>query len=517
MSHRHCPPAFRHEGPGLAKPVNRGVPVRRLTLRACAMLVVLVVSGCAQLRPDFPNQAEASEQFTGIDKHSSFPAMRRKDFEQVNLVEMIDPDGRAKALNPNGWNALDRPGLTEGPSFGVRYDLALAWFRSTPEVSKADKKLWRNGVQDKMLAVSASRCNVFKTYLRRQQSDVNFALGSATTAAGAVGAIVKGAKDSRILAGIAGLLSGVQAEYNSAYYSNLAAHVIAQGIELKQARLQKELVLARQDLSIDAYSMEAAINDAIVIDGSCSTVAGLLEAAESIKEASNPGLARAAEVMASVRVMNEIANADKVSELADSGKLAKMLRQSAITSSPLLVSASRAGTGATTLQRLTQASRAADRIAADRAAVLARASASYKQAQAKLSQEDKAASDLTGTVTVNLAAALDAATRSLPVARCTAALATPATDLAAAEQALKMVAPGDSALRIQAEQTAQTAGAVAHGASQRVQALVDWLASESDSALRTWAPQFSTAKLTPQTLGSPTLATAPQALLDLCP
>lgn len=478
------------------------------------VLAALLLSGCAQLRPDFDNQREASEQVSGIDKHSSFPALSRRTFEQVNLIEMVDPQGRSRAHDTNDRKAAD--GSTEAPSLGVRYDLALAWFRATPEITKADKKLWRNGVQDKMLAVSTSRCNVFKTYLRRQQSDVNFALGSATTAAGAVGAMVRGAQDSRILAGIAGLLSGVQAEYNSAYYSNLAAHVIAQGIELKQARLQKELVTARQDLSIDAYSMEAAINDAIVIDGTCSTVAGLLEAAESIKEASNPGLARAAEVMASVRVMNEIANADKVSELADSGKLAKLLRASAISSSPLVVAAAKPDLGASSLQALVNASQAPTRIGTERVAVLARAEASYKLAQGKLSNDNKATAELTNDVTKNLGTVIDAAIAELPMDKCTAALVKPASDLAGAELALKMVAKGDEAARIRAELAEQTARAESHAASQRVQALVDWASTESDRALHAWAPKFSTAKLTAATLGSPAMAAVPDALKKLC-
>jgi hypothetical protein len=481
-----------------------------------ALIAALLLSGCAQLRPDFENQREASEQVSGIDKHSSFPALSRRTFEQINLIEMVDPQGRSRANTAHEHKATDPGSTTEGPSLGVRYDLALAWFRSTGEISKADKKLWRNGVQDKMLAVSTSRCNVFKTYLRRQQSDVNFALGSATTAAGAFGAIVRGAQDSRVLAGIAGLLSGVQAEYNSAYYSNLAAHVIAQGIELKQARLQKELVTARQDLSIDAYSMEAAINDAIVIDGTCSTVAGLLEAADSIKESSNPGLARAAEVMASVRVMNEIANAEKVSELADSGKLAKMLRASTISSSPLVVAAAKPDALASSLQALFNASQAPSHISAERAAVLARAEAGYKLAQARLSSDNQATADLSGDITKNLGAVIDTTIADLPVAQCTAALVQPASDLAGAELALKMVAKGDEAARIQAELAEQTARAASRAASQRVQALVDWASTEADRALRGWAPKFSTAKLTAATLGSPTMATVPDALKKLC-
>ncbi len=477
----------------------------------------LMLAGCAQLRPDWENQKEASEQITGVDRHSTFPAVRRTAFEQVNLVEMIDPLGRTKAHSDASGKPTDAADKADPRNYGVRYDLALAWFRSTQEITKQDKQLQRNSVQDKMLAVSVSRCNVFKTFLRRQQSDVNFLLGSATTAAGVLGAVLPGATASRNLAGMAGLFSGTQAEYNSAYYSNLAAHVIVQGIELRQARLQKELVQSRRDLTIDAYSMEAAINDAIVMDGTCSTVVGLLEAADAIKESNNPGLARAAEVMAGVRVMNEIANAEKVSELAESGKLARMLRQSSIVSSPLVVASSRPNSGSASAQQvdLVLASQAQQRLAAERAAVLARAVVLYRQAQAKLAKADQAATDLAPTVSELLATAIDAAAKPLPVADCTAAVVRPGTELAEAQFGAQL-APKDEAARIKAALKLQTALANANAAGQRVQALVDWLSAEPDKALQAWAPRFGAAKLDAAALGLPVMAAAPDSLKTLC-
>lgn len=476
---------------------------------------LLILPGCAQLTPDLQNQAEASEQISGVDRHSSYPAVRRIYFEQVNLVELIDPQARAKALYHDSWQAANHTAKNDDRRWGVRYDLVLAWFRSTQEIIKADKKLQRNSVQDKMLSVSASRCNVFKTFLRRQQSDVNFLLGTATTAAGVLGAVLPGATASRNLAGMAGLFSGTQAEYNSAYYSNLAAHVIVQGIELRQARMQKDLVQARQDLSIDAYSMEAAINDAIVMDGTCSTVVGLLEAAESIKESSNPGLARAAEVMVGVRAINEIANADKVSDLAESGKLAKLLKQSSIQSSPLVVVSAKPDVLATQQGDLVLASQAPQRLAAEKSAVKARALALYRLAQDKLAKDDQVATSLSGKVSERLGEAIDKATEALPVARCTVALAAPATALASAQMTAQLAAKDDAA-RIDAEQKLQTARANAQAATQRVQALVDWLTHETERALLAWAPKFSGVKLTEAALGSPTLGSVPEGLKSLC-
>ena len=286
-----------------------------------AMLLPLpLVVGCASWRASFNelSSAEASEQYMSVDRHSSFPVIRRNTFEQVNLLEMIDPRHESTA---SGMQTCDSPDAKV--NYGRQYDLVLAWFRSSPHTPE-EKRLQRNGVQDKILAVSTSRCNVFKTFLRRQQTDVNFGLGSLTTVAGVLGAILPGATASRNLAGTAGIFSGLQAEYNQSYFSNLAAHVIVQAIELRQNRLKQELVDARQGKGIDEYSMEAAINDAIVIDGNCSALSGLIEAQDSIKEVESPGMRMAARAMTSARALQEL-NAKSVTELQKDGSLDKLL------------------------------------------------------------------------------------------------------------------------------------------------------------------------------------------------
>ena len=276
-------------------------------------------AGCGSFRAGF-NEAvskEGSEQYQSVDRHSSYPVIRRENFEQVNLLEMIDPDHKSSGLT--GWDRKTAASV----DYGRLYDLALAWFRTNGQPDD-EKRLVRDGVQDKILAVSTSRCNVFKTFLRRQQTDVNFTLGSLTTLAGVLGAILPGATASRNLAGTAGLFSGVQAEYNQAYFSNLAAHVIVQAIELRQNRLKHELMVGRKDKSIKEYSMEAAINDAIVIDGNCSALAGLIEAQDSIKEVETPGLRMAARAMTSARALQEL-NAKSITELQSNGSLEKLL------------------------------------------------------------------------------------------------------------------------------------------------------------------------------------------------
>lgn len=361
----------------------------------CSLLVLLGLTGCSQMeafrRETFKN-GEGIEQFLSVDRHSTFPAVRRTKFEQVNFAELIDPKNDAKRDFPVAWEEASKK--SEGDlKEGLQYDLALASFRQRPDSVLNPKQRHRDAVQDRILGVSTSRCNVFKTYLRRQQADTNFLLGSATTIAGVIGALAPMA-NTRYWSGTAGIFSGVQAEFNSSYYSNLAAQVIAQGIETHQARLLKQLVTERQRRSVDDYSMEAAIKDAIYFDGTCSTVVGLQEAAESIKEVTNPGLPRAAEIIASVKAMNTIAQTDKIQTLGQSGELEQLLKLTAPKSSPLTVMAlvNADSSNQSMNQRIRVASQAQARLADAIQSEEAALEPAYKVAQAKLPQ-DKQNSD----------------------------------------------------------------------------------------------------------------------------
>lgn len=296
--------------------------------------------GCASFRAGFNEtiNKEASEQYQSVDRHSSYPVLRRENFEQVNLLELIDPHRQSAPAGVKDWNEHDKI------NYGRQYDTTLAWFRDTKIPSNDEKALIRDDVQDKILAVSTSRCNVYKTFLRRQQADVNFSLGALTTVSGVLGALLPGARAASNLAGTAGIFSGIQAEYNQAYYSNLAAHVIVQAIELRQNRLKKELMEGRRDKSIQAYSMGAAINDALVVDGSCSALAGLMEAQDSIKEVETPGLRMAARAMTSAKALQEI-NARPISELQANGSLDRLLAVAAGNVPSLLVTSGKPSTG----------------------------------------------------------------------------------------------------------------------------------------------------------------------------
>lgn len=301
---------------------------------AFAALLILSLPGCSILSANLHDE-ESAKQFKSIDIHSAYPTISRENIEQINLIELIDPGHDAKKKYPLLWDeAENRDGMKPTQKYGPRYDLVLSWFRQNGMASE-DKRLIRNGVQERMLSASMSRCNVFKTFLRRNKSDVNFYLGSATTVAGVLGAVLPGVTASHNLAGAAGIFSGIQAEYNQSYFSNLTAEVLVKGIELQQATVQERLRTVGQKQTVADYPMEAAIRDAIYFDGLCSTIVGLEQAAESINHEKNPGLTQSAKVIASVRAMHEISNAPDFSKLQSSGELDKLLNHVSQASIPL--------------------------------------------------------------------------------------------------------------------------------------------------------------------------------------
>lgn len=441
-------------------------------------LVLLGLAGCSQLgawrHETFSTAGEGQEQFLSVDRHSSFPAVRRSKFEQVNFAELIDPNNDAMRDFHDAW--LKTEDIKDADlKWGLRYDLALASFRQRPDSVLNPKQRHRDAVQDRILGVSASRCNVFKTYLRRQQADTNFLLGSATTIAGVLGAMAPAASSSRYWAGTSGIFSGVQAEFNSSYYSNLAAQVIAQGIETHQARLLKQLVSERQRRNVDEYSMEAAIKDAIYFDGTCSTVVGLQEAAESIKEVTNPGLPRAAEIIASVKAMNTIAQTEKIQTLGQSGELEQLLKLTAPKSSPLTVMAlvSADSSNHTFNQRIRTASQAQVRLTEFIQNEEAALEPAYKVAQANLPQDkqnpDKA---LGGKAAVVFRDAMKEVLNDAQLKTCVASMSEPAQSYAQAVLKRSLTQAG-SAERLNAQIDLLSKQAQAEAAVSRIEWLLD--------------------------------------------
>lgn len=88
--------------------------------RCWMLLPVVLLGGCASWRASFNefSSKEASEQYVSVDRHSSYPVIRRDNFEQVNLLEMIDPRHESVSSGMKAWDREDAK-----QNYGRQYDL----------------------------------------------------------------------------------------------------------------------------------------------------------------------------------------------------------------------------------------------------------------------------------------------------------------------------------------------------------------------------------------------------------
>lgn len=216
-------------------------------------------------------------------------------YETVDLPALLDPERHAKRKLGAEWDTLPE---------GKRIDLAFSAFHTEyPVETERDR---RDQVQERLLGISNQLCSRYLAYMQNIHSDGNFVLGSLATIAGAAGAIFSGGA-SQILAGTAGALSGVRAEFNQDYFSNLTVAVITSGINLKRHEIYDEIVRYGAQRDERHYSVEAAVKDALFYHGECSLMAGVEKAGDSIKLAQDPGLDAVNRTLFKVNQMRKIA------------------------------------------------------------------------------------------------------------------------------------------------------------------------------------------------------------------
>jgi hypothetical protein len=147
----------------------------------------------------------------------------------------------------------------------------------------------RNSVQSAIISASDAACDQYKRSLNREYSTSNFNFGSFATIAGGLGAAAADGGTSRGLAALAGITSGVRAEYNDAFFRNKVVELLTKAMDISRTRKREEIRRRSAQILAD-YSVENAIGDSIIYNAQCSLVAGLQETSESLQTVSDPGL-----------------------------------------------------------------------------------------------------------------------------------------------------------------------------------------------------------------------------------
>lgn len=232
-----------------------------------AVFVSLLASGCASspekswFGGDRVNSASANQLFT-----PEFEV-----FSDEKLFSMLDPKG----------NLLKEAFATLSESAKIKY-LSEAFLEANNSPKATDL---RAQIQDRVIAASDQRCNLYMTYLKRVSTYENGIFGTLTTILGGAGAIVTGENSARVLSGLAGMSSGTRAELNQALFESVATSIITPGIEKARSEFLVEMMNKRKDppLAIGAYTIQGAIADAIKYHGLCSMDAGINSAQKSLQ------------------------------------------------------------------------------------------------------------------------------------------------------------------------------------------------------------------------------------------
>lgn len=259
-------------------------------MRNYAMVLILVLTGliatgCASLDPGkslLEKSIFGGCRVTGASANQIFDA-DFEGFDDERLFQLLDPEDKVCLGRDKPFSGLE-------PSEKIKY-LRKAFRKANTcyDVSH------RSQIQDRLIASSNQRCNLYTTYLKRLSTYYNGIFGTLTTILGGAGAIVTGADSARILSGLAGISSGTRAELNQAVFESVATSVIIPGIQKSRNEFHKEILNKRSKL-LEEYTIEGAIADAITYHGYCSMDTGIAYAQKSIQSYEDVGIKRFTEL-----------------------------------------------------------------------------------------------------------------------------------------------------------------------------------------------------------------------------
>lgn len=277
--------------------------MKNYTMVLFLALTGLVATGCASLGPE--TSLFGGKRVTTASANQVFDA----DFEEFNderLLQLLDPENKV-AFNGQFSNL--------GESDKIKY-LRQAFRKANTENEYGVSH--RAQIQDRLIAASNQRCNLYTTYLKRVSTYTNGIFGTLTTILGGAGAIVTGENSARLLSGLAGISSGTRAEFNQAIFESVATSVIIPGIQKSRNEFHKEILKKRKN-TLEDYTIEGAIADAITYHGYCSMDTGIAYAQKSIQSYDDIGIKRFNELQ------RELGVARSPSELFTIGPLASLV------------------------------------------------------------------------------------------------------------------------------------------------------------------------------------------------
>jgi hypothetical protein len=186
----------------------------------------------------------------------------------VHLVSLLVPD--------------DDTAKRTGQPMSV--DEAFRKFYAKTKKPEDAPRVARDRIQDRLILASDELCFDYKRRLLGKRAGYNTWLGSLAILLAGGATIANAAETARRYAAAAGSAGGIRAEINSNLFGgDEVMRAVFDGIDTKRAERFKEIRKARfadpegksPSRTIEEYSVEAAVADAIKFHDSCSLTAGI--------------------------------------------------------------------------------------------------------------------------------------------------------------------------------------------------------------------------------------------------
>lgn len=269
--------------------------MRNLSRYLYLIIIILILSACETFGPEKTlfgegrvNTASANQI---LDKNF-------ESFSDIGLIQLLDPERTVITNDTFDESYYDKLTLSQKSEL-----LNRAFLQAN---NSSQNLARRSQIQDRLIAASNQRCNLYSTYLTRLSNFNNSIFGTATTILGGAGAIVTGEQAARVLSGLAGITSGSRAELNQAIFDNVASSIIIPGIEKNRAAILKDIMDIKRPKDMKTYTVEAAVADAIHYHGACNINAGIDYAHKSLQITDDVGIKKFNETLAALGVARNL-------------------------------------------------------------------------------------------------------------------------------------------------------------------------------------------------------------------
>jgi hypothetical protein len=239
----------------------------RYLIYPCALMAAAGLGACSNLASPILSPLQHDGYITSTGVHQLFP---EDQVEKINLISLLDPGSPV----PDG----------DVESAGANPALIRA-FASFYKISDPPQNLRRNRVQDSIRMSADARCGTYLKYLSRVEKTQSQFFDGASTLLSGFGTVARVASTGQLLSGLSTMTKGVGSEIKHSYFGSIGAEVIAPSIAVSRRERWTD-ILNKQKLDINAYSVEAAVADAIEYHNSCTLVEGLEKAKALIQAAS---------------------------------------------------------------------------------------------------------------------------------------------------------------------------------------------------------------------------------------